>query len=140
MSRFRWVSISKSMRGVFPGLFASVAFLAGQNFKVDDIKVVGDLTYGQTSAPVECSSVPSYCAFVFNGQGDDRIEVNVSSVDGKAFVAIADGTLAELTSGTNQVVFSLPRRGPDAEAYYIVFRDRESKPRRFVVALKKLAK
>ena len=140
MSRFRRVSISKSVRGVFPSLFASVTFLAGQNFKVDDIKVVGDLKYGQTSAPVECSSGPSYCAFVFNGQGDDRIEVDVSSVGGKAFVAIADGTLAELTSDTNQVAFSLPRRGPDAEAYYIVFRDLESKPRRFIVALKKLAK
>jgi hypothetical protein len=119
-------------------MFATVAFLAGQNFKVDDVKVVGDLSYGQTSAPVECSGVPSFCAFVFNGQGDDRIEIDVSSAEGKAFVAIADGALAELTRGTNRVVFSLPRRGPDAESYYIVFRDSESKPRRFMVALKKL--
>lgn len=140
MSRFRYVGISKSMRRFFPSLFATVAILAGQNFKVDDVHVVGDLTYGQTSAPVECSGVPSYCAFVFNGQGRDRIEVDVSTVDGKAFVAIADGALAQLTSGTNRVVFSLPRRGPDAEAYYIVFRDSESKPRRFTVALKKLEK
>jgi hypothetical protein len=119
-------------------MFVTVTFLAGQNFKVDDVKVVGDLQYGQTSAPVECSDVPSYCAFVFNGQGDDRIEIDVSSAEGKAFVAIADGALAQLTTGTNRVVFSLPRRGPDAETYYIVFRDSESKPRRFMVALKKL--
>jgi hypothetical protein len=128
------------VRRVFISIFSAVAFLAGQNFKVDDVKVVGDLKYGQTSAPVECSGVPSYCAFVFNGQGDDRIEIDVSSAEGKAFVAIADGALAELTTGTNRVVFSLPRRGPDAETYYIVFRDSESKPRRFVVALKKLEK
>lgn len=128
------------MRRVFISMFATVAFLAGQNFKVDDVKVVGDLNYGQTSAPVDCSGVSSYCAFVFNGQGDDRIEIDVNSAEGKAFVAIADGTLAELTSGTNRVVFSLPRRGPDAETYYIVFRDSESKPRRFIVALKKLEK
>jgi hypothetical protein len=126
------------MRWVFIGMFVTVTFLAGQNFKVDDVKVVGDLQYGQTSAPVECSDVPSYCAFVFNGQGDDRIEIDVSSAEGKAFVAIADGALAQLTTGTNRVVFSLPRRGPDAETYYIVFRDSESKPRRFMVALKKL--
>jgi hypothetical protein len=125
---------------VFLSMFATVAFLAGQNLKVDDVKVVGDLNYGQTSAPVECSGVPSYCAFVFNGQGDDRIEIDVSSAEGKAFVAIADGALAELTTGTNRVVFSLPRRGPDRETYYIVFRDSESKPRRFIVALKKLEK
>jgi hypothetical protein len=140
MSRFRYASISKSMQRVFPSLFATVAILAGQNFKVDDVNVVGDLKYGQTSAPVECSGAPSYCAFVFNGQGDDRIEVDVGSVDGKAFVAIADGALAELTSGTNRVIFTLPKRGPEPEAYYIVFRDRESKPRRFTVALKKLEK
>ena len=125
---------------VFLSMFATVAFLAGQNLKVDDVKVVGDLNYGQTSAPVECSGVPSYCAFVFNGQGDDRIEIDVSSAEGKAFVAIADGALAELITGTNRVVFSLPRRGPDRETYYIVFRDSESKPRRFIVALKKLEK
>ena len=106
------------MRRVFISMFATVAFLAGQNFKVDDVKIVGDLNYGQTSAPVDCSGVPSYCAFVFNGQGDDRIEIDVN----------------------NRVVFSLPRRGPDAETYYIVFRDSESKPRRFIVALKKLEK
>jgi hypothetical protein len=128
------------MRRVFPSIFATVALLAGQSFKVDDVKVVGDLEYGQTSAPVECSGTPSYCAFVFNGQGDDRIEVDVSSGEGEPFVAIADGALTQLASGTNRVVFSLPRRGPDAETYYIVFRDREGKSRRFMVELKKLAK
>src|ERR1700733_2473622 len=51
VSRFRYVSILNSMRRVFPSLFATVAFLAGQNFKVDDVKVVGDLSYGQTSSP-----------------------------------------------------------------------------------------
>src|ERR1700678_1548887 len=103
MSRFRCVSISKSMRRVFPGLFATVGILAGQNFKVDDVHVVGDLNYGQTSAAVEWCRVPSYCAFVFNGDGDDRIEVDVSSAGGKTLVAIADGALVQLTSGTNRV-------------------------------------
>jgi hypothetical protein len=84
--------------------------------------------------------VPSYRAFVFNGQGDDRVEIDVSSAEGKAFVAIADGALAELTRGRSRVVFSLPRRGLDAETYYVIFRDSESKPRSFMVALKKLEK
>lgn len=121
-------------------LLATVALLAGDTFKVEDVKVVGDLMYGQTSEPVECPGTPAYCAFVFNGQGDDRVEVNVSDRPGKAFVAIADGALAEIATGTNRVVFSLPRRGPDTETYYIVFRDSEGKPQRFVVELKKLTK
>jgi hypothetical protein len=139
-SPFGYAGILRVVRRVLTGMLASVAFLAGQNFNVGDVKVVGDLQYGQTSAPVDCSGVPSYCAFVFNGQGDDRIDVDVSSAEGKAFVAIADGALAELAKGMNRVVFSLPRRGPDAETYYIVFRDSDGKPRRFTVTLKKLEK
>ena len=128
------------MRRVFPILFATVAVLAGESFKVDDVKIVGDLEYGQTSPSVECSGAPGYCAFVFNGLGGDRIDVDVSNGQGKAFVAIADDALAELTSGTNRLVFSLPSKGPDPDTYYLVFRDRESKPGRFIVKLMKLAK
>jgi hypothetical protein len=128
------------MRGLFPLLLATAALLTGQNFKADEVKVVGDLKYGQTSDPVECSAGPSYCAFVFNGQGNDRIQATVDAVHGGIFVAIADGTLAQLTSGTDQLVFSLPKNGPDAEAYYIVFRGSDSKTEHFAVTLKKLEK
>ena len=118
---------------------ALAVVLAGQSFRPDDVKVLGDLKYGQTSSPVECST--SYCAFVFNGNGNDQIEVNVNGADGKTFVVLADGSLSRLSSTSrNRIVFSLPSRGPDAEAYYIVFGDVEHKLRRFVVALKKLEK
>jgi len=109
-SPFGCVGILEFVRRISISMFATVALLAGQNFKVDDVKVVGDLVYGQTSGTVDCSGVPSYCAFVFNGQGDDRVEVEVSSAEGKAFVAIADGALAELTTGTNQWYFHCPEK------------------------------
>jgi hypothetical protein len=112
--------------------------LCGENFSPNDVKVVGDLNYGETSALVQCASSPAYCAFVFNGHGDDRVEVTVNTDQGTALVAIADGSLSQLASGTTHLVFTLPNRGPDPEAYYIVFRDTAKKAGRFAVRLKKL--
>jgi len=103
----------------------------------DDVKVLGALDYGQSSDAVEYSGTPKYDAFVFNGNGGDKIDVTVKSPDRTAYVAVADGTLKELASGSNHLTFTLPNRGPDLEAYYIVFRDSESKPGRFTVELKK---
>ena len=99
---------------------------------------MGDLRYGQTSDAVECSSASPYYAFVFNGKANERVDVVVKSEDRQAFVAVADPSLNQLTSGTGHVVVTLPNRGPDAEAFYIVFRDSESKDARFTVELKRL--
>jgi len=112
--------------------------LYGQSFNPDDVKIVGDLNYGETGAPVSCSASPAYCAFVFNGRGDDQIQVTVKADGGTAMVAIADGALTQLASGANTLSFTLPNRGPDAEAYYIVFRDKDHKPGRFTVGLRKV--
>ena len=112
--------------------------LYGESFKPDDVKVVGDLSYGETSASVPCSSSPSYCAYVFNGHGDDRVEVTVKADAGMALVAIADGSLSQLATGTTRLLFTLPNRGPDPEAYYIVFRGQDHRAGRFAVALKRV--
>jgi hypothetical protein len=121
-------------------LLAVALCLSAQSFSPDDVKIVGDINYGETSAPVLCSSTPAYCAFVFNGRGDDRVEATVQADQGTALVAIADGSLSQLANGTTRVVFTLPNHGPDAEAYYIVFRDREHKAGRFAVALQRMEK
>ena len=117
---------------------AAVLYLFAENFNPNDVKIVGDLSYGETSVPVQCSGGASYCAFVFNGKGDDRVEIVVNTDTGTALVAIADGSLSQLASGTSRLSFTLPNRGPDEEAYYIVFRDKDHKPGRFAVALKRL--
>lgn len=114
--------------------------LQAQSFSPDDVKILGDLSYGETGAPVSCSAGAGYCAFVFSGQGDDQVQVTVKADAGTATVAIADGSLKQLASGTNTLSFTLPNRGPDAEAYYIVFRDKDHKPGRFIVALNKIQK
>jgi hypothetical protein len=116
------------------------AGLSAATISPDDVKVLGDLDYGQTSDPVEYSSTPRYRAFVFPGNSGDNIEVTVKSADRKAYVAIADGALKELASGTTHLTFKLPDVGPDAQAWYILFRDSEEKPATFTVELKRTGK
>lgn len=114
------------------------ASLFSDEFPPADVKIVGDLRYGQTSDAVECTTESPYYAFVFNGKGGERVDVIVTSEDRQAFVAIADPSLGKIVSGTGHVTATLPDRGPDKEGFYIVFRDSESKNGRFTVELKQL--
>jgi hypothetical protein len=116
-------------------LVLGVLCLFGATLEPADVKVVGSLDYGQTSDPVEYTGTPKYAAFVFNGNGDDRVEVTVKGGDRQAAISIADGSLKELATGANHLSFTLPKNGPDMETYYIVFRDAENKPGRFTVEL-----
>ena len=109
-----------------------------ESFPPAEVRIVGDLEYGHSSAPIECATSPRYHALVFNAHGGDRVDVTVTAEGRQAEVAIADPSLNEIASGANHVTAVLPDRGPDVEAYYIVFRDSENKPARFTVRLKKL--
>jgi hypothetical protein len=116
---------------------AGALCLWGATLEPADVKVAGSLEYGQTSDPIDCTGTPKYSAFVFNGNGDDRIEVTVKGGDRQAAVSIADGSLKELATGMNHISFTLPKNGPDLDTYYIVFRDSEYKSGRFTVQLSK---
>jgi hypothetical protein len=104
-----------------------------------DVEVLGDLQYGQTSNLVPYSPTPPYRAFVFSAFGGEKVEVTVKGADRKAFVALADSSLNQLTSGATNLSLALPYRGPDIEVWYIVFRDLDNKPGRFTVQVKKVA-
>jgi hypothetical protein len=119
-------------------LFLFAAILIAKSFSPADVKVMGDLRYGQTSEAVDCSPSSPYYAFVFNGKGGERVDLVVKSPDRQAFVAFADPSLNEIARGTGHLTVTLPDRGPDPEAYYIVFRDSEGKSGRFTVELNQL--
>jgi hypothetical protein len=107
------------------------------SYSPNDVKIVGVLRYGQTSAPVKYSDSPRYRAFVFEGQGRDRVEITVTGASRNTFVAVADPSLNVIASGTGRLSVSLPDRGPDLEGYYVVFKDRMNRPARMSVQLKK---
>ena len=121
-------------------LLACTLCLAAEKFAPDQVKILDAIDYGQTSAPVDCPAGPSYCALLFNGMGGDKIDVNVKSPDQKAFVALADGGLTELTRGTGHLSFALPSDNKEMQTYYIVFRDADSKAGKFTVQLTKVDK
>ncbi len=98
---------------------------------------MGVLRYGQASQPVEYSETPEYRAFVFSGHGNDRVEVTVTGSERDAFIAVADPSLNMIASGTGRVSATLPDRGPDDEAYYVVFKDRMNRPARLSLEIKK---
>ncbi len=76
---------------------------------------------------------------MFSAFGGEKVEVTVKGADRKAFVALADSSLNQLTSGATNLSLALPYRGPDIEVWYIVFRDLDNKPGRFTVQVKKVA-
>lgn len=121
-------------------LICSCGFpLGAEQFSPDSVKILGDIEYGQTSQPLDCPDTPRYCALLFNGHTGDKLDVMVKSAKGKAFVALADGTLTEITRGFNHLVFTLHDASPDLITYYIVFGDSEGKAAQFTVGLKKIA-
>jgi hypothetical protein len=107
------------------------------SYPPDDVKIVGVLNYGQRSAPVECADAPQYRAFLFAGQGNDQVDVRVTGASPDAFVALTDQSLKVVATGTGHLSVSLPNHGPDAEMYYVVFKDRANRPARLSVQVNK---
>lgn len=108
-------------------------------FSPNDVKVLGTLDDGQTSKPVQYSSTPKYRAFVFEANGHDQVEITVTGTDHKAYVALADSGLKPIASGLGQLAATLPYRGPDIEAFYILVKNLTAQPARLEVHLKKTA-
>jgi hypothetical protein len=117
-------------------LGCSICLSAG-NFAPADVAILGDIDYGGKSRELSCEAKPPYCALLFNGTTGDRVEATVSGGDGKAFVAIADGSLKELVRGSGSVTATLPDVQDGLATYYILFRDPQGKAGRFTVELKK---
>ena len=109
-----------------------------RTYSARDVKILGDLDYGQSSGPVVYSASPTYRAFVFSAFGGETVEVSVQGTNRKAIVALADSGLNQLAIGDTSLRLSLPNRGPYIECWYIVFRDFEKKPAQFTVQVKKL--
>ena len=118
-------------------LIATCGLLLGENFPPAEVAILGDIDYTQKSEALQCPvEKQKFCALVFNGASGDRVEVAVTGA-GKAFVAIADGSLTELARGTGRVALKLPAVADGLATYYIVFRPEQGNPSRFNVELRK---
>lgn len=106
-------------------------------YSADDVKILGVLDYGQRSGPVEYSNTPQYSAFLFAGQGNNQVDVRVTGASQNTFIALADQGLNVIATGTGHLSASLPNHGPDAEMYYVVFKDSMNRPARMSVQVNK---
>ena len=122
----------------FAVLLLATILAFAETIAPSDVNVLGDLDYGQTSDPVQYTGSQRFNAFLFPAKGGDRVEIVVRSPDRKAEIAIANGALNQLAAGSGKLTFQIPNNGPDAEAYYILFRDSQGKPGKFIVQLNKL--
>lgn len=112
-------------------------FPAEQAYSPNDIKVLGTLDSGQTSALVAYSRPGPYRAFVFEGNGHERVDITVTGAEGKAFIAVADQTLTPVASGIGHLDVELPYHGPDTEAFYVLVKPTTPGLARFAVHLTK---
>jgi hypothetical protein len=112
-------------------------FSAEQPYSPNEMKVLGVLSSGQTSALVEYSRPGLYRAFVFEGNGHDRVDITVTGADGRAFIALADATLTPIASGIGHLDVTLPYHGPDTEAFYVLVKPTTPGAARFAVHLSK---
>lgn len=112
-------------------------FPAEQAYSPNQMKVLGVLDSGQTSRLVEYSRPGPYRAFVFEGNGHDRVDITVTGASGRAFIALADDTLTPIASGIGHLDAALPYHGPDTETFYVLVKPTTPGPARFAVHLTK---
>lgn len=130
---FLLTSVALTLGGVVASAQNTIAY------SPDEMKVLGVLDNGQSSKLVEYTSTPKYRAFVFEGNGRDRVEVTVTGANQKAYVALADSSLTPIASGLGRLVVSLPYHGPDTESFYILVKNLANQPARLTVHLEKTA-
>ena len=104
-----------------------------------DLKVVGSLSYGQTSDPISYTSSPLYRGFTFAGHSGDSIQAWVRSKDGDAVAWLLDDKLNVLGTsddapGTTDSAISL--KLSQSGTFYILFREYGKRSATFVVTLK----
>lgn len=127
------VLVAQEIPGSLP-----VARTSPHTYAATDVKVLGDLDNGRPGHVIYSTRQAPYRAFVFSAYGGEKVSITVNSTARKPFVALADSTLNQLTTGTRTISFELPYRGPYIEVWYIVFKDLENKPARFTVHVKKI--
>ena len=114
---------------------------ASTSFGLNNVKISGSLTYGQTSASTTYAKTPLYRAFKFAGNAGDEIEVSVKSSNGDPVTWILDNdwhTVAKnddaSASDTNShIKVKLPANA--SATHYIVVRDYWKDPMSFTVQL-----
>ncbi|MDQ6760383.1 MAG: hypothetical protein M3Z32_11050 [Acidobacteriota bacterium] len=114
--------------------FASCAF--AETFPQTEIKVLGSIDYGQTSAPVRYTGSPKYRAFEFNAKPGDRLEIWVHARRGTPKAFLTNGSFQSIAGGNPHFSTVIPRESQPA-TYYVVFYGSNFKRGDFTIELQR---
>lgn len=103
--------------------------------KSSQIKVLGSLDYGQTSAPARLAVKPAYSAYAFNARPGDQIEITVQG-QGALRADLTDAEYRKLAGGSGHFSYTF---GPASQpgTYYIVVSEAHHRAARFTVDLER---
>ena len=109
-------------------------------FRRAEIKIVGELQYGERSDRVQYTPTPLYRALHFEGKPGERVDIRVESIDGQAMAALTDSRFKPIVSnfGSHITTVLPPSAEPYPITYYVVFREARKNPATFTVVLNRV--
>jgi hypothetical protein len=107
-----------------------------ETFPQSEVKVIGPIDYGETSAPVRYSSPPRYRAFEFNAKPGDHVEIWVHARRGVPEAFLTGSSFQSIAGGTAHFSAVIPT-GSKPATYYIVFRGAGFRSGDFTVELQR---
>ncbi len=117
-------------------VFAVASCCFAETFPPAEIKVLGSIDYGQTSAPVRYSGSPKYRAFGFNAKPGDQLEIWVHARRGTPKAFLTDSSFQSIAGGKPHFSTLIPRESQPA-TYYVVFYGSNYKPGDFTIELQR---
>jgi hypothetical protein len=106
-----------------------------ETFARKDIKLLGSIDYGQTSAPSRLSERPPYSGYAFNAKPGDKIEITVTGTgELRAYLTTSD--FKKLAGGSVHFVYTFdPDSAPGT--YYVLVTEAHHKAANFTVDLER---
>lgn len=110
-------------------------------FSLKDTKIVGSLTYGETSNPTAYTKTPRYRAFKFAGQAGDEVDIWVRSNNGDPVTWLLNNDWKIVAKnddagGTTNSHITAKLPSNESATHYIVVRDYDLSAMNFRVELK----
>ena len=118
-----------------------VTTLCGQPryFRDEEVKVVGEVHYGQTSDKIEYTAKPLYRAIYFEGQAGDKVDIKIESINGQAMAALTDSRYKPIVTnfGSNVTAVLPPGAEPYPNRYFVIIQEERHRPATFIVTVAK---
>lgn len=129
------------LRAVVLLLFPALAAVGQPSFFRDtEVKVVGEVQYGQTTDRLQYDAHPRYYAVHFDGKSGDKIDIKVTSINGQAMAALTTSDYKPVVSTFASHIAAVlpPSAEPYPNRYFIVVQEERQNPATFTITLSKI--